>query len=504
MIDVDNLQRRIKTATSIYEQCRSIHKEAMDYSNPSRQTFDFHAQGQKKERHVFDSTAVLGLQQFSNRIQSSMMPPWVHWQDFVAGDDYNEKEAEKLNKDLKSVTDVFFSTLNHSNFYTEISPGLSDLGIGTGAIQVEEEEFGKANPVRFCNIPLPELYLEKPPYGGIDNVWRKQSIRPENIKRNWPKAKLTKKLGELASKPDSKEIEIWNGQVYDTKTGKYNHVVFYEKEKHIIFEQQFNTKRLIVFRWHVVPGEVYGRGPIIQCMADIRTANKMNEVILRNAAIQTSGIYTGVSDGIFNPHVVSLAPGAIVPVASNSSANPSLSPMTPSGNIGLGVDLLSLRQDSINKALFADPLGDITDPVRTATEMMIRQQEMLRNAGASFGRLKSELIEPLTAAVMDVLASRGLVPDIKINGREVTIKQQSPMAKSEQLEDFQNTQVWMSNLMQFLPPEAIAGSVKIEELPGVTLQQLGVDPSLIRTEEERQELADQLAQAQQQGLEQGL
>jgi hypothetical protein len=224
-------------------------------------------------------------------------------------------------------------------------------------------------------------------------------------------------------------------------------------------------------------------------LPDIRSVNVMKEFMFRNAALQTSGVYTGVSDGIFNPHTVRIAPGAIIPVASNSNQNPSLTALTPSGNIGLGDALLQQTQEGIRKALFADPLGDFTDPVRSATEMMMRQQEMLKDAGASFGRLKTELIEPLSSAVMDVLMERGEIPPFKIDGKEVTLKQVSPLANSEAIEDFQNIQVWKSDLASFMPPEAIMGSVKIEDYPKVTAGMLGVTKSLIRDEAEREQFA---------------
>lgn len=495
MADIKDTIRRIKQAEANWELWRSLHQEAMDFAAPNRETFNEYSPGMRKNRHIYDSTAVIGAQQFSNRIQGSIMPAWTQWQEFIAGDEVDEKEATQANQLLETITKKFFSVLNHSNFYTEIAPSLIDLSIGTGAILIEENEFGKNDPIRFTNVPLAELYPEKPPAGAIDSVWRKQKMKPDHIKRVWPQAKLTQKLETLAQKPDAKEITIWNGQCYNPDTGMYDHKVVYMAENALLFEQSFKTKRLIVFRWHVTPGEVFGRGPVIQMLPDIRTANVTMEYILRNAAIQMSGIYTGVSDGIFNPHTVRIAPGSIIPVASNSNQNPSLTPLTPSGNIGLGDGLLQMLQDKIRKALFSDPLGDISDPVRTATEMMIRQQEMLKDAGASFGRLKTELIEPLTAAIMDILSGLGEVPELKIDGKEVTIKQQSPLAKSEALEDFQNTQVWMSNLQASMPPEAIMGSVKIEDIPKVTGDQLGVNPDLIRTDAERAKVAQAAAQA---------
>ena len=152
-------------------------------------------------------------------------------------------------------------------------------------------------------------------------------------------------------------------------------------------------------------------------------------------------------------------------------------------------------KDSIRKGFFSDPLGDLSDPVRSATENVIRNQEFLKNAGASIGRQISELVEPLVAAVIDILQERGKIPPIVVNGKDVTIKQTSPLAKAADLEDFQNTQMWLTSMAQFVPPEVLALKVKIENLPREFQQQLGVNPDLIRSDEETKQVAQTVQQS---------
>lgn len=496
------LLKRFKNSEGRYEKWRSLHQEAMDYCTPQRETFTIHAEGDRKNRFVFDSTAEEGVEQFSSRIQGSLMPSWQQWMNLTAGEEIPEDQKEEINKLLKQSTDVFFAHLNHSNFDTEITPSLEDLSIGTGCILVEENDFDESSALKFTNIPLAELYVEKPARGAIKNVWRKQKVEAGNIKLTWPNAILGKDLERLAEKDPHSEVDILNGVLFNTKTKKYNQVILYKKDA--IFAQEFNVRRMIVFRWSVTPGEVYGRGPAIKKLPDIRTANKITELTLGNAAIQMSGMYTGRSDGIFNPHTVRIAPGTVIPVASNDNANPTIRPLMPSGNLGLADGLLEMFQNNIRKAFFSNPLGEITDPVRSATENVIRNQEFLKQSGASIGRLKSELIEPLVNACVDILINRGKIPEIAIDGKEVTIKQQSPLAQAEDLEQFQNTQLWLSTMAQFVPQEVMALKVKVEELPGEFQKQLGVNPDLVRSEAETAEVAQQVQGAAEQSLEGGL
>ena len=495
-----DLLARFSKAEGRWQLWRSIHQEAFDYAAPERETFRFRSPGQRKNRHIFDSTAVLGLTQFASRIQGSVVPSWQQWMTFAAGDEIPKEEKDKANELLEDSTDIFFSHINHSNFSTEITPSLSDLGIGTGAILIEEGPFSSSNTLRFSNVPLAELYPEKGSGGPVESTWRKQSVLPKNIPATWPEAELPSKLLAMVKDENANEVEIKTGMLLNEDDGKYYQLVIFEED--LIFSQAFDTKRLIVFRWHVTPGEVFGRGPIMQVMADIRTANKVKQFLLENAAIQMAGIYTGVSDGAFNPHTVRIAPGVVMPVSSNNTQNPSLASLTPSGNLGLGDLILEDLQTNIKKALLVDPLGEVTDPVKSATEQIIRNQESLKLQGASLGRLKSELIEPLVNAVVDILRGLGKMSEFTVDGNEVTIKQQSPLAKAEDLEDFQNSQVWFNSL-QALPEEVVAGVVKVEDLPKFWADKLGVPASLIRDEEEIQRLASAVSEAAESGLETG-
>lgn len=492
------LLKRADKAREMWELWRSIHQEAFDFSAPQRSTFHQHSPGQRKNRHVFDSTAIDGLVTFANRIQGAIIPSWMEWQQLVAGTDIPDEEKDKLNALLEQETKTFFSIVNHSNFSTEITPGLSDLGIGTGAIQLDEGLFNVESPVLFSNVPLAELHLETPIKGKIENVWRPQEVEAGMIQQTWPKADLPPEVLQRAEKQPHFKEKILNGMLLNPKDGLYHQLVIHRSKKMLMFTQSFKTKRLIVFRWHVTPGETFGRGPILDKMADIRTVNKVKEFILQNAAIQMAGMYTGRDDGIFNPQTVRIAPGIVMPVSSNETKNPSLTALPRAGDIGIGDLILKDLQESIKKSLLADPLGDIDDPVRTLGENLIRMQETLKDRGASFGRLKSELIEPLVAGIVDIAQSQGKMAPIVIDGKEVTIHHSSPLAKAEDIEDFQNSQLWFDTVST-LPPEVVMGSVRVEDLPKYWAEKLSVSLDLVRDDKERELLGKAFLQAAQEG-----
>ncbi len=490
------LLKRFRSAKKSWEQTRSLHQEAYDYSMPDRETFRFHSEGQEKNNDIYDTTAVEGLDIFANKVQGGYFPSWMPWMSFEPGSAVPVEKRDKRKRTLEKATTIFFDHFHQSNFDQEITPGLKDWGVGTGCIEVEAGEFfSDDNVFQFSNVPLAEVFPERPARGPVKTSWREQDVEAQNIELTWPDADIPADLKKTAKNKPLSKVRIVNGHIFDPKTKTYWQVIIWKARKTIIYSQQFKTKRRIVFRSDVTPGEVFGRGPIIKSLPDIRMVNKVKQFTLQNAALQMGGVYTGVDDGVFNPHTVVISPGSIIPVGSNSNNDPSLRPLERAGDLGLGGVVIEDLQASIKRSLLAEPLGSLDDPVRTATENIIRHQEDMKRSVTSFGRLYSELVVPLVMACVDILAMSN-DPAISHNffesSRFTKVKMVSPLAKQQEMEEFTASQTWFANVSQ-LGPEVMAGSVKLEDLPKYWADKLSVPATeLVREEDERQQLAEGL------------
>ena len=499
---IDAIIKRFGKAKERRELWRSLFQEAYDFSLPQKETFNFHSPGQKKNRHIYDSTATTGVRIYAARIQSAHTPPWRNWMDFVAGTDTPKGDRETLNKKLEDATDIFFNHLNESDYSNQSTESDQDLAISTGALLFEEGNELEGEPLfKFTSVPLAQLYLEAGE-GTKNTGWREHEVECRNLKQMWPSGEFGKDLEDKIEKTPDAKVKIINGVL--RSDGEWHQIVVYENKKQLIFTQSFTTSPLIIYRTNVIPGEVYGRGPVLDVLPDIRTANKVKEYILKNAALQMTGVYTAISDGTWNPHTVTIAPGSIIPVGSNSNQNPSLRALENSGRMDVGQIILEDLQANINKALFAEPLGAVDDPVKSATEQMLRTQEMLRTSGASFGRLNTEKIKALVERGVDILSTNGRLAKFKVDGKEVSIKMQSPLAKAEAQEEFGSFQVWWAQ-MQTLPPEVIALGAQVENIPTWTAEKLGLPiAELTRSKEEIQAASKAIQeQAQQQQPQQG-
>ena len=137
----------------------------------------------------------------------------------------------------------------------------------------------------------------------------------------------------------------------------------------MLAEGRFDQAPFIAFRWLKAPGEIYGRSPVMKALPDIKTANKVVELVLKNASIAVTGIWQADDDGVLNPANVKLVPGAIIPKAVGSSG---LTPLAAPGRFDISQLVLDDLRGRIRHALLADRLGQIDAPRMTATEVLER------------------------------------------------------------------------------------------------------------------------------------
>lgn len=213
----------------------------------------------------------------------------------------------------------------------------------------------------------------------------------------------------------------------------------------------------------------------MKALPDIKTANKVVELVLKNASIAVTGIWQADDDGVLNPANIRLVPGTIIPKAVGSSG---LTPLEAPGRFDVSQLVLDDLRGRIRHALLVDRLGQPDAPTMTATEVLERSAEMARILGATYGRLQSELLTPLVMRALSILRRRGEIPDLRVDGRVVDLTYQSPLARTQAQADAQNTLTWLTSVAG-LGPEA-AGAVDTVAAARWLGRALGVPAELIR------------------------
>ena len=396
--------------------------------------------------NLFDATAADATEQLAASLLAELTPPWSRWFGLApsqAGADANALDAGALEE----TAGILQAHLDRSNFAVEMHQAFLDLVItGTGIMLVEEAPPGEATALRFSGVPVSTAILEEGPSGRLDTVFREAKLTTGEMLRRFPFAEIPPAMqrdaaneADAPNPPRHRLIEaVWP----DGAGHRYAAVFAADGLRAPIFVAQgrFADPPFIAFRWLKAPGEVYGRGPVIKALPDIRTANRVVELVLKNASIAVTGIWQAEDDGVLNPATVQLVPGAIIPKAPGSSG---LTPLAAPGNFDVSQLVLNDLRARIRTALLADRLGPARESRMTATEVLERSAETARLLGASYGRLQSELLTPLIARCLAILARRGEIPPILLDQGQVTLRYESPLARVQGRADAANTLLFL-------------------------------------------------------------
>ncbi|WP_114393162.1 portal protein [Oleisolibacter albus] len=423
---------------------------------------------ERRGDRLYDATAADAADQLAASLLAQLTPPWSRWAGLTPGPALEPGTEARLAPLLEQAGAALQTQIDRSNFAVEAHQAFLDVVIaGTGCLLVEEAPPGAASALRFTAVPLAELVLEEGPEGRLDTVFRRSGLSVAVLRRRFGD-RLPTVLEEEGALP------VLEAVVPDGTGWRWS-VVLEQPEPVLLAEGRFAEPPFVAFRWMKAPGEVYGRGPVMKALPDIRTANKVVELVLKNASIAVTGIWQADDDGVLNPAAIRLVPGTIIPKAVGSAG---LTPLASPGRFDVSQLVLEDLRGRIRRALLADRLGPVEGPRMTATEVLERSAEMARLLGATFGRLQSELLVPLVRRCLAILRRRGEVPDLVADGRLVAVQILSPLARAQARRDAETTLRWLESVAA-LGPEALA-AVDLAACARFLADAAGVPAGLVR------------------------
>lgn len=359
---------------------------------------------------LFDATAADAADNLAASMYSLLTPPESLWISLVGESD--------ASPDAGAATAALRANLNDSNFYTTIHQCYIDLVVlGTACLFMSENPIGAASAFSFTAIPMTDIAI-------LPNaVFHTTSMSAREVAEKYPEWTPPAQIRDAIKKDPEMPIKLVQSLVGTEFTAWLD--AGGDIENNIVSTGTFETNPYIIFRWAVASGEIYGRGPVMRALPDIKTANKVVELVLKNATIAVSGIWQADDDGVINLANINLTPGAIIPKAVGSSG---LTPLASGADFDVSQIILKDLRERIRHALLADRLGLLSEKEMTATEILARNSDMMRILGATYGRLLHEFIRPLVDRGLQILSRRGAIEKISLNS-DAELKYVAPIAQ---------------------------------------------------------------------------
>ena len=406
-MNVQNLQKMYNKALALREPWLQRWDDARRYTIPTNNT---------EVATLFDGTASDAVDNLAASIYTLLTPPESLWINLVRESD------DSPNPEI--ATRALRAHLNDSNFYTTVHQSYLDLCIyGTACLFMTENPIGTDSAFSFTAIPITDIAI-------LPNaIFHTTTMTALDVATKYPLWIPTDEVRKkIESNPDAplRLVQSLIGLDFVAWLDVGGDI-----ENNIVSTGTFETNPYIIFRWSLTSGELYGRSPVMRALPDIKTANKVVELVLKNATIAVSGIWQADDDGVINLANINLTPGAIIPKAVGSSG---LTPLASGANFDVSQLVLKDLRDRIRHALLADRLGLLSDKEMTATEIMARNADMMRILGATYGRLLHEFIRPLVDRGLQILSRRGVIDPIVLNS-DAELKYIAPITQMAMAEN---------------------------------------------------------------------
>ena len=272
----------------------------------------------------------------------------------------------------------------------------TDLFAGTGCMVLNKGSATR-DVIRGFSVPITEIALENGPYGGVArHIW-KRNYKARLVEEMWPNNfGKCENLAKTLKDNRNADVAVTQYHYWDHKDEVWRLCVWTDKDTDAELHcEKSSTSAFITPRMFVVPGEAMGRGIAHLGLPFVKTANKARELALRAAAFALLGLWTRRDDRVFNPDLAPMVPGAMWKVGSNGgSMGPTIQRLDVPKDFDISTIIINDERDQIRRVLLDDELPELTDRVRSPTEIAGRMRRYDRNRGGATTRLAFELIAP--------------------------------------------------------------------------------------------------------------
>lgn len=478
---------------------------------------------------IYDTTPLVAKRGLENALGAMMRPKSAapgKWFDIVPQDEDLMSDAE-VKAWIEMAEDRLWRALYNprARFIEatgEIDSDIVTFGTGCGYCGVRKDQSG----LFFRSFHMANVYVQTDYANAPESYYLTEWLTLKQAADRWGAENLGPALQQKLKKIDrdprnatQKYEFIWTVGTRHERSKKlrgsnldmpiYSKVIDVESE-HLVVEEGFEEMPFFLPRWDTASGEAYGRGPGVLALPDTLTLQQMGKTMLRGLHRAVDPPWLLPSDSMVN--VPQLRPGGVSyydakAVRQLGIADP-FRQMESRAQIPWGLEAQSAGREMVFAMFFRNVLNlPVQGPQMTATEVIQRREEFVREIGAVFGRLESDYTGPMVERAFNLMLRKGGfgppsdIPEALL-GSEVEFRFASPVEKAKR-------QIEEATVTEGLNKLLAIGQVQPEVMDpidwtaaGRFITEAGDFPTDIVLDEEaveakKQQRAQQMAQEQQ-------
>jgi hypothetical protein len=376
--------------------------------------------GEKRTEKMFDSTAALALDRATAAFYSLMVPDSQLWHGLAMGKDQGMMENVALKGWLEEIRKVLFALRRspRASFSSQAQECVrSLLAFGT-LCMFTEDVAGRG--IRYKSVHLAEIDVTENKDGGIDSIYRTFELTARQAVGMFGLNGLPQKIRDAYEKKDEVSKFTFVHNVYpnpERKAGRRDYAgmrftsCYASVEgKGIVEEGGYRRFPYHVSRYATNPREVYGRGPAIVLLPDIKLLNEIEKTTLRAGHLAVDPPLLLFEDGSLQSF--QMRPRALNFGGVDEQGRQLVQPLQTGANLPWAFEMLEARRKLINEGFWLTLFQILVDnPQMTATEAMLRAQEKGQLLAPPMGRQQSEWLGPLIRREIDIASEMGLIPE---------------------------------------------------------------------------------------------
>jgi hypothetical protein len=310
--------------------------------------------------------------------------------------------------------------------------------MATAAMSIDEDD---KYVVRFSTKFIRDYVIDENHLGYVDRILITWEWTADKVVAEYGLDNVPKKVKDAFKKNESDKFKIiqaiYPRYMVGDEPGKFPYI-----SQTILVDGQFELREgkfrefpYVIPRWAKAAGEIYGRGPGVNALPEMKTLNKMAEVTLNGAQKVVDPPLQLPDDGFIMPIITK--PGGLNYYRAGTSDT--IKPVFNDTRIDFGFQAMADKRTRVREAFYVDQLMMQQGPQMTATEVIQRNEEKMRLLGPMLGRQQSELLRPLIDRVFGIMLRRGMLlpPPAELSGKVVDVKYSSLIAKSQKISEGQ-------------------------------------------------------------------
>lgn len=522
----DELTRNTELRTAFDRRYNAMEQERLSFLPHWQEIADFinprsalinssinYNKGGKVNQNILDQTATLAVRTLKSGLMAGLTSPSRPWFKLGTTNPDINKSAQ-IKTWFAQVESIMREVFSRSNLYMVLPLIYGELAMpGTAAMCVLEDE---RHVLRFYPYQTGTYLIAMNDNMRCDTLYRKFSMSCQQIiqmfgeencsdyvKAQW-KANQTQTQFEVCHviepNDDRKPMMVdarnkpFRSAYYETSanTGKFLRL------------SGFDEFPVMAPRWDIFnANDAYGYSPAMDALGMIKGLQKEHK--LKYEAIDKYVRPTKIADSSLRTQIISTIPNGITYIdglASNQHAGlRNLDQNLPNiehlmGDIG---DVRAL----IRRCFFEDMmqmLAQSDNPEMTAREIEERHAEKVLVLGPVMERLNDELFDPLIDRSFNICLRRGLIPPPpqEVQGQTLKVEYTSIMAQAMKLMGIANiekTAQFVGGMANISP--AALDKLDVDRAIDTYSEMQGIDPRIIRTDDQVKGLRDIRAKQQQ-------